>query len=163
MTGDSFAEDWPGRGAWGRKQFNQEWGEGPRGGGPRGHRHQGPPNWFFAKARRHGLGPEDLEKIEKRMAELAAKDEPVTRRVLGDRFVMHRQVIDEHGDAGVQFLEQSPHRGPLAALVALDPVDDAVRRQLRDSRLAAIVAQIGEHIAGELRDGERPDPQHPQE
>src|ERR1700757_2463383 len=64
MTGDLFAEDWPGRGAWGRKQFNQEWGEGPRGGGPRGHRHQGPPNWFFAKARRHGLGPEDLEKIE---------------------------------------------------------------------------------------------------
>src|SRR6202012_5067467 len=95
MTGDSFAQEWPGRGAWGRKQFTQEgpgrgawgrkeftqegpgrgawsrkefmqgWGEGPRGGGPRRRRHQGPPGWLFAKGRRHGpLGPEDLEKIE---------------------------------------------------------------------------------------------------
>jgi DNA-binding PadR family transcriptional regulator len=65
MTGDSFAQDWPGRGAWGRKQFNEEWGEGPRGGGPRRHRHQGPPGWLFSKGRRHGpIGPEDLEKIE---------------------------------------------------------------------------------------------------
>jgi DNA-binding PadR family transcriptional regulator len=65
MRGDSFAQEWPGRGAWGRKEFSEEWGEGPRGGGPHRHRHQGPAERLFAKARRHGpLGPEDLEKIE---------------------------------------------------------------------------------------------------
>src|SRR6201996_8527277 len=59
MTGDSFAQQWPGRGGWGRKEFREARGasEGPR----RHRRHGGPPNWFFAKG---PLDPEDLERIE---------------------------------------------------------------------------------------------------
>jgi len=63
MTGDSFAQEWPGQGGWGRKEFGQESGAF---GGPRGHRrHGGPPNWLFAKGR-HGRppSPEDLDRIE---------------------------------------------------------------------------------------------------
>ena len=46
--------------------------------------------------------PEDLEKIEKRMAELAAKDEPVTRRVLPrDEAVAHFKSIGEHYKAEI--------------------------------------------------------------
>jgi DNA-binding PadR family transcriptional regulator len=63
MTGDSFAQEWPGRGGWGRKEFNRtsSASEGPR----RHRRHGGPPTWLFAKGHRHGpLDPEDLERIE---------------------------------------------------------------------------------------------------
>src|SRR5207253_3663479 len=46
--------------------------------------------------------PEDLEKIEKRMAELAAKDEPVTRRVLPrDEAVQYFRGIGEHYKAEI--------------------------------------------------------------
>ncbi|MEJ6023509.1 threonine--tRNA ligase [Ramlibacter sp. PS4R-6] len=46
--------------------------------------------------------PEDLQAIEKRMAELAAKDEPVTRRVLPrDEAVKHFKEIGEHYKAEI--------------------------------------------------------------
>ncbi len=78
MTSDSFAQQWPGPGGWGRREFNRAWGEAGGGPGrrafnqawgeaegPRGHRRHGPPAWMFAKGRRHGpLDPEDLQHIE---------------------------------------------------------------------------------------------------
>ena len=93
MPGDSFAQPWPGRGGWGRREFSQAWGAagggrgrkefsqawGAAGGGrgrgkfgeewresdrPHHHRHEGMPGWLLAKARRHGIDPEDLERIE---------------------------------------------------------------------------------------------------
>ncbi len=77
MTGDSFAQQWPGRGGWGRKEFNRAWRETGGGPGrrafneawsededPRGRRRHGPPNWMFAKGRRRPVGPEDLQHIE---------------------------------------------------------------------------------------------------
>ncbi|MFM7343634.1 MAG: TGS domain-containing protein, partial [Betaproteobacteria bacterium] len=46
--------------------------------------------------------PEDLEAIEKRMSELAAKDEPVLRRVLPrDEAVAHFKAIGEHYKAEI--------------------------------------------------------------
>ena len=59
MTGDSFAQDWPGPGGWGRKEFRGK-SEGPR----RHGRHGGPSNWFYAKGRHGGpFGPEDIEDL----------------------------------------------------------------------------------------------------
>ena len=62
MTGDSFAQGWPGRGGWGRKEFKRGWSESE---GPRRHgRHGGPANWFYAKGRHGGpFGPEDIEDL----------------------------------------------------------------------------------------------------
>jgi DNA-binding PadR family transcriptional regulator len=51
MSGDSFAHEWHGRGGWGHREVRKSRG--------------GPPDWLFAKGRRHGpLDPEDLERIE---------------------------------------------------------------------------------------------------
>ncbi len=62
MTGDSFAQEWPGREGWGRKEFHR--GSRPSGGPGRHGRPGGPPNWFFSKGRHGPLDPEDLERIE---------------------------------------------------------------------------------------------------
>jgi len=52
--------------------------------------------FYYDFAYKRPFTPEDLEKIEKRMAELAAKDEPVSRRVLPrDEAVEHFKSIGE--------------------------------------------------------------------
>ena len=76
------------------------------------------------------------------------------RRVTRDRIMMHRQVVDEHRDAGGIFGDQPRDRLTLAAGVAHDPVTDTEAGQLLAARVAAMVAQIGEDDdVGNLRDG----------
>jgi threonyl-tRNA synthetase len=58
--------------------------------------------FYYDFAYKRPFTPEDLAAIEKRMAELAAKDEPVTRRVLPrDEAVAHFKGIGEHYKAEI--------------------------------------------------------------
>src|SRR3954470_20262572 len=58
--------------------------------------------FYYDFAYKRPFTPEDLAAIEKRMAELAAKDEPVTRRVLPrDEAVQHFKDIGEHYKAEI--------------------------------------------------------------
>lgn len=58
--------------------------------------------FYYDFAYKRPFTPEDLAAIEKRMAELAAKDEPVTRRVLPrDEAVAHFKSIGEHYKAEI--------------------------------------------------------------
>ena len=58
--------------------------------------------FFYDFSCKRPFTPEDLVAIEKRMAELAAKDEPVTRRVLPrDEAVAHFKSIGEHYKAEI--------------------------------------------------------------
>jgi threonyl-tRNA synthetase len=58
--------------------------------------------FFYDFSYKRPFTPEDLVTIEKRMAELAAKDEPVTRRVLPrDQAVAHFKGIGEHYKAEI--------------------------------------------------------------
>jgi DNA-binding PadR family transcriptional regulator len=58
MTGDSFAQDWPGRGGWGRSSRSE--GRGPED-SERGPRRHDRGSWFFARGGgRHG-GPGDFD------------------------------------------------------------------------------------------------------
>jgi threonyl-tRNA synthetase len=58
--------------------------------------------FFYDFAYKRPFTPEDLAAIEKRMAELAAKDEPVTRRVLPrDQAVAHFKRMGEHYKAEI--------------------------------------------------------------
>ncbi|AVO42626.1 threonine--tRNA ligase [Simplicispira suum] len=58
--------------------------------------------FFYDFAYKRPFTPEDLEAIEKRMAQLAAKDEPVTRRVLPrDEAVAYFKGLGEHYKAEI--------------------------------------------------------------
>ncbi|MEI2625486.1 MAG: threonine--tRNA ligase [Giesbergeria sp.] len=58
--------------------------------------------FFYDFAYKRPFTPEDLEAIEKRMAHLAAKDEPVTRRVLPrDEAVAYFKALGEHYKAEI--------------------------------------------------------------
>lgn len=58
--------------------------------------------FFYDFSYKRPFTPEDLVAIEKRMTELAAKDEPVTRRVLPrDEAVAHFKAIGEHYKAEI--------------------------------------------------------------
>ena len=58
--------------------------------------------FFYDFAYKRPFTPEDLAAIEKRMSELAAKDEPVTRRVLPrDQAVAHFKEMGEHYKAEI--------------------------------------------------------------
>jgi threonyl-tRNA synthetase len=58
--------------------------------------------FYYDFAYKRPFTPEDLAAIEKRMAELAAKDEPVTRRVLPrDEAVRHFKAMGEHYKAEI--------------------------------------------------------------
>ena len=58
--------------------------------------------FFYDFSYKRPFTPEDLVAIEKRMTELAAKDEPVTRRVLPrDEAVAHFKSIGEHYKAEI--------------------------------------------------------------
>ena len=58
--------------------------------------------FYYDFAYKRPFGPEDLVAIEKKMAELAAKDEPVTRRVLPrDEAVAHFKGMGEHYKAEI--------------------------------------------------------------
>ena len=58
--------------------------------------------FYYDFAYKRPFTPEDLAAIEKRMAELAAKDEPVTRRVLPrDEAVRHFKSLGEHYKAEI--------------------------------------------------------------
>ena len=58
--------------------------------------------FFYDFSYKRAFTPEDLAAIEKRMTELAAKDEPVTRRVLPrDEAVAHFNSIGEHYKAEI--------------------------------------------------------------
>lgn len=58
--------------------------------------------FYYDFAYKRPFTPEDLAAIEKRMAELAAKDEPVTRRVLPrDEAVAHFKAMGEHYKAEI--------------------------------------------------------------
>ncbi len=58
--------------------------------------------FYYDFAYKRPFTPEDLAAIEKRMAELAAKDEPVTRRVLPrDEAVAHFKSLGEHYKAEI--------------------------------------------------------------
>jgi threonyl-tRNA synthetase len=58
--------------------------------------------FYYDFAYKRPFTPEDLAAIEKRMSELAAKDEPVTRRVLPrDEAVTHFKSIGEHYKAEI--------------------------------------------------------------
>ena len=58
--------------------------------------------FFYDFSYKRPFTPEDLAAIEKRMAELAAKDEPVTRRVLPrDQAVAHFKGLGEHYKAEI--------------------------------------------------------------
>ena len=58
--------------------------------------------FYYDFAYKRPFTPEDLAAIEKRMAELAAKDEPVTRRVLPrDEAVAHFKQMGEHYKAEI--------------------------------------------------------------
>ena len=58
--------------------------------------------FYYDFAYKRPFTPEDLVAIEKRMSELAAKDEPVTRRVLPrDEAVAHFKSIGEHYKAEI--------------------------------------------------------------
>ncbi|MBC7435765.1 MAG: threonine--tRNA ligase [Bdellovibrionales bacterium] len=58
--------------------------------------------FFYDFSYKRPFTPEDLAAIEKRMSELAAKDEPVTRRVLPrDEAVAHFKEIGEHYKAEI--------------------------------------------------------------
>ncbi|MCB2004558.1 MAG: threonine--tRNA ligase [Burkholderiaceae bacterium] len=58
--------------------------------------------FYYDFAYKRPFGPDDLVAIEKKMAELAAKDEPVTRRVLPrDEAVAHFKGMGEHYKAEI--------------------------------------------------------------
>ncbi|MDB5899204.1 MAG: threonyl-tRNA synthetase / Ser-tRNA(Thr) hydrolase [Ramlibacter sp.] len=58
--------------------------------------------FYYDFAYKRPFTPEDLAAIEKRMAELAAKDEPVTRRVLPrDEAIRHFKELGEHYKAEI--------------------------------------------------------------
>ncbi|MEP6557950.1 MAG: TGS domain-containing protein, partial [Burkholderiales bacterium] len=58
--------------------------------------------FYYDFAYKRPFTPEDLEQIEKRMSEIASKDEPVTRRVLPrDEAVEHFKRLGEHYKAEI--------------------------------------------------------------
>jgi hypothetical protein len=78
---------------------------------------------------------------------------PDRRRVLGDRFVMRPQIVDEHRRGRLELFEQGGDRRALAALVADHAVVDAVRGQLRDAAGMPLFEDVGEHHdVGDLAD-----------
>ena len=70
------------------------------------------------------------------------------------RCVVGRQIVDEDGFAGLEFVEQLLHRRTLAALVADHAIGHAQPRQLQRAALGVMIGDVGEHhhvaILGEL-------------
>ena len=74
-------------------------------------------------------------------------------RMLGDRRVVNRKIVDEHRGRGAVPVDDLPHGTPLAALVADDLVTDAVAGELLDPPAVRLVAEVGEDDdVGDLAD-----------